>query len=472
MDKGGRQLLYFREKEKHILQQFAGNDTDKAMAVYGRRRAGKTWLIMDFFHSFEHNNPCIYYQCTSLNYNTCLKDFVESLKSLVPESSLLERLVSFREVFQFLAQIGIRGKIFIIDEFPFLAKRNENVPVEFQWIIDHGLGDNKLILLGSSLSFMKRQIGDREAPLYGRFSRVLEILPFSFREVHELFPRFEDAVAVYARTGGVAQYVMLYLKYGSIEEADRELFFTPHGQLFQEADNLLMQELREVSTYVGILRAIGSGEKESGQIAAQCGLDPRAVFGYLKKLIDLNILSVAANPLSEKKKVSRYVITDLLYRFHFAFIEPRVSMITTIQEKAIPFILNHQYQEYLGYVYEMIIRHECYQYGLDGTIPFMPHTVGKWWGNIQENGLWKESEIDVVAFDEKRILIGECKYRSKAVGTGELERLMLKGQFVPLKNRELYYLLASKGGFTEDLLTLRNPHLILVNQIETQSISA
>ena len=119
--------------------------------------------------------------------------------------------------------------------------KDDHVTVEFQWIIDHGLGSNKLILLGSSLSFMKKQIGDREAPLYGRFNRILELRPFSFDEVHTLFPSFEDAVAVYARTGGVAQYVMLYKAYSSVKEADAALFFTPHGQLFQEAENLLMQ---------------------------------------------------------------------------------------------------------------------------------------------------------------------------------------------------------------------------------------
>ena len=120
-----------------------------------------------------------------------------------------------------------------------------------------------------------------------------------------------------------------------------------------------------------ILRAIGTGEKESGQIAEKCGMDPRAVFGYLNKLIDLNILTLISNPLSAKQKGKRYIISDLLYRFHF---------------------------------------------------PFMPLTVGKWWGNIQEEGKWKESEIDIVAFDDEHLVIGECKYRSKAIGLQDLRR--------------------------------------------------
>ena len=458
-------MLLFREEEKKLLERFAQSASDKAMAVYGRRRTGKTVLMMDFYHSFGQDNRCFYYQCTSLDYAACLKDFTEIIRAALLEASVLERLTSFREVFQYLRQVGISDRIFIIDEFPFLARKNENVSVEFQWIIDHGLGSNKLILLGSSLSFMKRQIGDREAPLYGRFDRIMEILPFSFQNVYELFPVFEDAVAVYARTGGVAQYVMLYRNYSSVEEADADLYFNPQGQLFQEAENLLVQEVREVTTYLSILRAIGTGEKESGQIAARCGMDPRAVFGYLNRLTDLQIVSVLENPLAGKQKAKRYVISDLLYRFHFSFIEPRISLITTAREKAMPYILNHQYSEYLGYVYESIIRNRCWQYGLQGVFPFMPLSVCKWWGNIQEEGRWKESEVDVVAYDDRRMIIGECKYRNKAVGLSELQLLKTKAQFIQTKEREVYLLLASKSGFTEEILALHDSHLILIDQV-------
>ena len=458
-------MLFFRDEEKKLLEKFARNSTEKAMSVYGRRRTGKTALMMDFYHFYGNGDQCVYFQCTSFDYAVCLEDFIEVLRPIVPDTSILKELSSFRKVFQYLTQIGVSDKIFIIDEFPFLAKRNENAPIEFQWIIDHGLGTNKLILLGSSLSFMKRQIGDREAPLYGRFSRILEVLPFSFQEVHQLFPSFEDAVAVYARTGGVAQYVMLYKNYPTIEEADADLFFNPRGQLFQESENLLMQEVREVTTYMSLLRAIGSGEKESGQIADKCGMDSRAVFSYLNKLIDLQIVSVLDNPLAEKQKAKRYIISDLLYRFHFSFIEPRVSMITIAREKSMPYILNHQYNEYLGFVYESIIRAQCYDYGLQKRFPFIPFSVCKWWGNIQEEGQWKESEVDVIAFDDHHMIIGECKYRNKAVGLSELQSLRIKAQFIRSKGKEIYYLLASRSGFTEDIKSLQDPHLILIDQV-------
>ena len=74
-------------------------------------------------------------------------------------------------------------------------------------------------------------------------------------------------------------------------------------------------------------------------------------------------------------------------------------------------------------------------------------------------------EIDVVAFDDNHLVIGECKYRNKAVGLQELKALQAKGLFVQSKGRELYYLLASKSGFTEELRSMKDAHVILIDKI-------
>ena len=81
------------------------------------------------------------------------------------------------------------------------------------------------------------------------------------------------------------------------------------------------------------------------------------------------------------------------------------------------------------------------------------------------DGEWKETEIDITAYDNHYLLLGECKYRSKATGLQELDRLKLKGQFVASKGRDIFYLLASKTGFTKEILSLNDPHLILIDKI-------
>ena len=312
---------------------------------------------------------------------------------------------------------------------------------------------------------MKKQIGNREAPLYGRFDEIMEVRPFTFSQVQSLFPAVDDAMKVYSMTGGVAQYVMFFLDYPSVQEATESLFFSPDGRLIREAPNMLLQELRDPTTYEQILRALGGGCKTTPQIAEQSGLDSKALSPYLNRLQELNLVSLVDNPLSSEKRKQRFRITDALFRFHYTFIEPNMSLINSLREKAVDFVLDHRYQEFIGVTYEDIIRDNCFQYALDQRIPFMPRTLGKWWGPVFKNNVWQESEVDLIAYDDQHLLIGECKYRTKSVGLKELDDLKLKARFIPVGKRESFYLLASKNGFTEDVLTLQDPHVILIDPI-------
>ena len=458
-------MLYFRDREKEQLDHFIKQPRYKAMAIYGRRRTGKTALILDYIEDHQ-DIPLAYFQVTTFDYTSCLNDFISVLSSFNSQlESLLRPYSTFRDVFTFLSATQLnRPTLIIIDEFPFLAKKNENAAVEFQWIIDHALKGLKLILLGSNLSFMRNQIQDDQSPLYGRFDVITEVLPFSFSETHKLFPNFEDAMEVYAQTGGIAQYVMYFKDYPTVQKASEALLFNRTGRLFLEAPNLLMQELRDITTYVSVLRVIGTAEKDSGKIAKQCGLDQRNIYPYLNKLIDLEIIALVDNPLS-KKKEHRYRISDPFFRFYYTFLEPNVSMITTLREKSRDIILNDQYHEFLGFIYEDIIRSNIIQYALDFRLPFVPRATGKWWGQVCTSGNWQESEVDVIAFDDHYLIAGECKYRSKALGIQELDNLKLKAQFIPAKGRELFFLLASKNGFTEEVKHIQDSHLILIDQI-------
>lgn len=453
-------MFYFREQELNQLEAFAASPSDRAMAVYGRRRAGKTEMVLHFMENHP-DTKILYVQCSSFDYRVCLADFVHGLQHFRPDDTILNSLTSFKDVFQYiLPSPGI--DIIIIDEFPFLCKKRESAPAEFQWIIDHALQHEKLILLGSNRSFMRSQIGDAQSPLYGRFDEILEVLPFTFQEVHTLFPTFEDAVAVYGMTGGVAQYVVFLLRYPTVKEGIEKLFLNRNGRLFQEASGYLMQELKDITVYASILRAIGGSDTESGRIAKKCAMDQKSIFAYLHRLEELEIVRTITNPLMEKKRGARYRISDRLLRFHYTFIEPNISMITALGAKAAPYILGDHLQEYLGFVYEEIIQENCFTYALQKKIPFMPEVIGKWWGNVMNDGKWSESEIDLVAFNSQSIVVGECKYRQKKMGLNELILLEKKASFMPVKGRKLYYLLASRNGFTDELLARKD--VILIEQ--------
>ena len=458
-------MFYFREEEFLQLDRFFSHTEARAMAIYGRRRTGKTRLLTEYIQKCDAGIRFVYYQCASYDYQACLADFVAEAKKIFPGDPIPSGLSSFRDAISLITRLHPEEICFILDEFPFLAKRDENVPVEFQWIIDHGLNGKKLILTGSNRSFMVRQIQQMEAPLYGRFDEIMEVRPFSFQQVKSLFPSLDDAMKVYTMTGGVAQYVNFFLDYSDIQDAAVSLFFHPDGRLFREAPNMLLQELRDPTTYERILRAIGGGEKSLPQIAAQSGLESKGLSPYLTRLQELHLVAAVENPLSREKRKQRFRTIDALFRFHYTFLEPNLSMINYLRENAADYILDHRYQEFIGVTYEDVVRESCFRYALEGRIPFMPRTAAKWWGPVCRNDAWQESEVDLVAYDDQHLLVGECKYRTKAAGLSELNDLKLKARYIPSGEREVFYLLASRSGFTEDVQALRDPALILIDQI-------
>ncbi len=142
-------------------------------------------------------------------------------------------------------------------------------------------------------------------------------------------------------------------------------------------------------------------------------------------------------------------------------------MIVSLEEKAKSYILNEQYNEYLGFIYEEIIRNSLYQLALLNKLPFMPIDIGKWWGNIYLNGNWCESEIDVVGINGNNLVLGECKYRNKKIGIKELDNLKYKASFIVKEGQQVIYLLASACGFTDELIKLKSKDILLIEGNES-----
>ena len=309
---------------------------------------------------------------------------------------------------------------------------------------------------------MKGQIEDSNSPLYRRFDVIINLLPFSFNEVNKLFKKEKDAMDVYAITGGVAQYVMFFIEYKTIEEAKDNLIFSRFGRLFLEGPNLLNQEVRDATNYNLILRALGSSRKTASDIASKIKMDPKAIYNYLLKLEELNIIGIVNNPINPKKE-KRYYITDLYLRFSYSFIDSNVSMISALGPDSKKYILDNRYDEYLSFIYEDIIRENLYTYANEGYIPFMPNNIGNCYVNVFQDGKWFETEIDVIGINGQNVIIGECKYKNKKIGINELKQLQFKANFLVKSNQNVFYMLASNEGFTKELLELNDKNLLLIH---------
>lgn len=185
---------------------------------------------------------------------------------------------SFDAAFDFLTEYVKKERcVVIIDEYPYLAASDKSISSRLQSYIDGEWKDSKmyLILCGSSMSFMEHQVLGYQSPFYGRRTAQIKLLPFDYRTSACFVPDYsdEDKALVYGVTGGIPKYLELFRPELSVYENIIKLFFNSSGYLYEEPENLLKQELRDVSTYNAIIEAMASGAAKINEIATKIHSD-------------------------------------------------------------------------------------------------------------------------------------------------------------------------------------------------------
>ncbi|MBN1435865.1 MAG: AAA family ATPase, partial [Sedimentisphaerales bacterium] len=194
-----------RERELAELNDILAQGSAQFILVYGRRRVGKTTLVLRWAE--QTGRPVIYWMATRDTPAQVRLGFTQALWSWAyPESQATPRFDTWAEVFDAAANlIGDQHAIVIMDEFSYAAESDPALPSNLQAAWDHKFKDRNatLVLTGSHIGMMVDLTG-YEAPLYGRFTAQLPVDPLPFSALRDFLPQYEiDArVAVYAVAGG------------------------------------------------------------------------------------------------------------------------------------------------------------------------------------------------------------------------------------------------------------------------------
>ena len=134
-----------------------------------------------------------------------------------------------------------------------------------------------LILCGSMIGFMEREVLGAKSPLFGRRTAQIHLQPFGFQEATAFHPRWSrtDQAKVRFVVGGVASYLHAFDPARSFEQNLIANLLSEFAPLFQEPEFLLREELREVASYHAVLSAIAAGETSIRGIATASGLPER-----------------------------------------------------------------------------------------------------------------------------------------------------------------------------------------------------
>ena len=448
--------FYCREEELRKLNKRYHAGDFECIIIYGRRRVGKTTLINEFCK----DKPTIFFSAL----NTTEIENLESLsKSIMnyerPDMDVTPEFKTYDAALDELTALSMHERIvFVIDEYPYLAKAKPSISAMLQHIIDHKWNNSKmfLILCGSSMSFMENQVLGQESPLYGRRTGQFKIAPLDYKESAVFHPDLstEDNALIYGITGGVPHYINKLGVKESVDEALLDNFFDRSSYLYEEPANLLKQELREPAIYNAIITAIAQGASRINDIALKTGQENSVVSKYLGTLIDLGIVK-KETPVTEKiGKKTIYELADNFFRFWYRFVPANMSAIDSGRiQKSYANTIKKNLPDYMGLTFEHMCRDYLLYYEKD--LPIELNQVGQWWGTDNKNK--KQVQIDIVGTPVKgdEYIIGSCKYRNEKIGLDELELIREYAQVFG-KGKKYYYYIFSKGGFTEGLIQAKN----------------
>jgi hypothetical protein len=414
--------FYDRTDELAALEERWRSPQAEYVVIYGRRRVGKTELIL----RFAERKRCVYFEATSGTEGDQLEDLSRVLADASGRELLaVQPLTSWRGFFAAVGEELQRGPLLVaLDEFQFIARETPAIGslINRFWRERREDPNLFLVLSGSDVSFFEREIVGYTATTYGRRTGSLCLQPFSFTELKGFLPAWsaEDLIRAYAVFGGVPYYLDALDPSATLAQNIERHILAPDGLLRQEPRFLLAQhsDLREDGIYFSILRAIAAGRTRRNEIAARVGRSDSATGQLLGKLLEIGLVrrvhpATVANP--ERTKVVRFALEDPFLRFWFAFVHPYESVLhrradahSHLEGLVMPslerFVLRPAFEQ----VCQSWLRERL------GAA-----RVGWWWGNVTEvsgdRGLHSvQRELDAVAIDHRGGVsaVGSCKWTS------------------------------------------------------------
>lgn len=187
-----------RDCELKSLEQLYVSNKFEFVVLYGRRRVGKTSLLTQFIEG----KKAIYFMGVESNAKQNLENLSKSILEYASGIAADTSFLSFQSALEAVFKLAETERIIlVIDEYPYVARSSKSLASTLQLLIDRNKDTSKLMLIlcGSSMSYMEDQVLAYKAPLYGRRTAQIKLLPFDFEETCRYFKHFqgEDKALAY-----------------------------------------------------------------------------------------------------------------------------------------------------------------------------------------------------------------------------------------------------------------------------------
>ena len=432
--------------------------------LYGRRRVGKSELLL---HWAEHSGvKYVYWEAIKESATMQRTHLFARLLGVSPDSAPNFR--SWVDLWESAVKVlGSERQLIILDELPYAAEADPAMLSALQYAWDqHFQKSNAVIVLCGSHVRTMQTLLSMQSPLFGRMTAQWHLKPMPFSALAEFFPKWDadERVAAYAVAGGIPAYLKWLDPELDLENNIRKVVLNPGGMFLAEPNFLLYDEVRELSHYLAILRAIGTGAHTLDEISTQCFMPTTSANAYLATLQELHLverrLPATVQPrLRSRSRNGRYHLSDPYFRFYFRFLAPHLDN-PPVKPDHVLVTVRANLRSFVGATaFEDLARQWVFRQAESGQLAFQPEAVGSYWD--------RKVQVDVVALNWQThdILLGECKWGAERVDRQVARELIEDKTPLVLKelpeggaNWKVHYALFGRSGFTPATKTEMEKH--------------
>lgn len=330
-----------REKEIELLQKLYDSKQAEFLAIYGRRRIGKTYLVTEFFR-----NKGVFFEITGSATATTkeqLLRFHREFCGLFKKEAKLKSPKNWEEAFLRLkdavAEFQNNQKIVLFfDELPWLASPQSNFLSALDYFWNRHFSRMPQVLLivsGSSASWMIHQILNHKGGLYGRLSAHLRLKPFSLSEVEQFLQSKSIVLTrkqiceIYMVTGGVPKYLSFVEPASSSTQCIQSLCFTPQSPLIGEFHKLLHSLFKYPEPHIEVIKTLANRRQgmERTELFNETKLPKGGYFSKILRELEESDFITVINATGKKNRSTKYILSDEYSLFYLHWIDPIKSSI-------------------------------------------------------------------------------------------------------------------------------------------------
>lgn len=352
-----------RDAEQKILRNALLSDRPELLAVIGRRRVGKTYLIRSVL------GDLIDFEIVGLkdgDKSQQLRNFTYSLiasSGQIPDKEPEDWLSAFHLLSRYLDTLKSgKGKLVVfLDELPWVATHRSGFMTGFSYFWNSYASKNNILVVicGSAASWMIRRVINDRGGLHNRVTRQIYLQPFSLKETEQYFLGKEihldhyQILLLYMTLGGVPYYLSFVEKGMSAVQNIENICFLKKGGLYREFDNLYKALFDFPDRYEQIIRTLANRWKglNRSELLEESGFNDGGGFTTVIRDLELSGFITSYRSFEKKKKDKLYRLTDCYSMFYLRFIEG-----TSIEEKGYWQLLSQTqaFKSWCGYAFENV----------------------------------------------------------------------------------------------------------------------